>query len=188
MKVPISANAHTLANDWQQAHKHVEAGVGKMFGPGAVTSRIKKEIRDEVSPGPSPQKTLLTYHNVSLPENFLQIFAAEMTIQQYLPFFPNVFYSVKTGLTARILLYQYRTLLEETNDMGCLDGQHYHHAIQACDDAINCLASHSHAEFCPMHSVLLATLPFFRFLSEQQLNSMFGKSKKKNLFADVYVK
>lgn len=99
------------------------------------------------------------------------------------------FNSVKTEIAASVVLNYYRSLLEESNEMGIMNERHYHAAIEACDNAINCLSAHSHIETLPSYVDLLSSVGFLRFLTRQQLDSLFSDRRTgRKLFANVYVK
>ncbi len=154
-----------LAVNFVKAHRSLEPELPKILGPGPVAALLQQEVLREIED-------------------------AQRTISIYLPVFPETFNSVKTAIATSVCLHHFRSLLEESHEMGIMGERHYHGAIQACNDATNALSAHSHSESTPTYASVLSSVGFLRFLSPEQLDALFLRRKagKRRLFADVYVK
>ena len=154
-----------LAVNFIKAHRSLAADLQKILGPGPVAAVLQQEVWREMED-------------------------AQRTIEMYLPVFPDTFNSVKTEIATSVVLHHFRSLLEESHEMGILDERHYHSAIEACNDATNALSAHSHSESAPSYATVLSSVGFLRFLSPEQLEELFLNRKpgKRRLFADVYVR
>lgn len=154
-----------LAVNFIKAHRSLAADLQKILGPGHVAAVLLQEVWREMED-------------------------AQRTIEMYLPVFPDTFNSVKTEIATSVVLHHFRSLLEESHEMGILNERHYHSAIEACNDATNALSAHSHSESAPSYATVLSAVGFLRFVSPEQLEELFLRRKpgKRRLFADVYVR
>lgn len=154
-----------LAVNFIKAHRSLAEDLGKILGAGPTTTILEQEIWREIED-------------------------AQRTIEMYLPIYPNTFNSVKTEIATSVVLQHFRSLLEESHEMGILHERRYHKAVEACNDATNALSAHSHSEHAPSYASVLSAVGFLRFLPSQQLEELFLEPKpgKRRLFADVYVR
>lgn len=154
-----------LAVNFIKAHRSLAADLQKILGTGHVAAVLLQEVWREMED-------------------------AQRTIETYLPVFPDTFNSVKTEIATSVVLHHFRSLLEESHEMGILNERHYHSAIEACNDATNALSAHSHSESAPSYTTVLSAVGFLRFVSPEQVEELFlhRKPGKRRLFADVYVR